>query len=330
MMKHIRKIWQVLVKSFKDFMTDGALKYSASLSYYTVFSIAPVLIIIIGITGLFFGREAVSGQIYYQFSDLMGSKVALLIQNAIQNIKLEGQSMLATVVGFVTLLVGASGVFAELQDSLNKIWSVKANAQNGWLKYLMNRLISFSMVLTLGFLLIVSLLINALINLLSSHFLPALAEWQWLSLIINNIIIIVIVTLLFAFIFKFLPDVKLKWSDVLSGAFFTALLFFLGKYLIGTYLSQSAIASAFGAAGSLALILLWVYYSSAILFFGAEFTKNYALISKNHVEPDDYAAFVLTKEKELNSGTDICEVEDQKNKEEDKKKKIEDKKNKEN
>ena len=331
MMKHfIHKIWQVLVKSFKDFMADGALKYSASLSYYTVFSIAPVLIIIIGITGLFFGREAVSGQIYYQFSDLMGTKVAQLIQDAIQNIELEGQSMVATVVGFVTLLVGASGVFAELQDSLNKIWSVKATAQNGWLKYLINRLISFSMVLTLGFLLIVSLLINALISLLSNHLLPALSEWQWLSLIINNIIIIVIVTLLFAFIFKFLPDVKLKWTDVLSGAFFTALLFFLGKYLIGTYLSQSAIASAFGAAGSLALILLWVYYSSAILFFGAEFTKNYALISKNHVEPDDYAAFVLTKEKELNSGTDICEVEDQKNKEEDKKKKIEDKKNKEN
>ena len=315
MKKFFFKIGQVFVKSFKDFMADGALKYSASLSYYTVFSIAPVLIIIIGITGLFFGKEAVSGQIYYQFSDLMGPNVAQLIQDAIKNIKLEGQGWVATIVGFATLLVGASGVFAELQDSLNKIWSMKASAENGWLKYLTNRLISFSMVLTLGFLLIVSLLINALIALLSSHLFPGLHEWRWLSLLINNLIIIVIVTFLFAFIFKFLPDVKLKWSDVISGAFFTALLFFLGKYLIGTYLSTSAVASAFGAAGSLAFILVWVYYSSAILFFGAEFTKNYALIFHNAVEADDYAAFVVTKERELNADADLSKVEAHKNKE---------------
>ncbi len=136
--------------------------------------------------------------------------------------------------------------------------------------------------------------------------------------------------LLFAFIFKFLPDVKLKWKDVLSGAFFTAILFFLGKYLIITYLSKTAVASAFGAAGSLAFILLWVYYSSAILFFGAEFTKNYAIFSHNPIEPDDYATFVVTKEKELNEGTDIHAVEEHKNKEEDKKKKIEDQKSIEN
>ena len=314
MIAKIKKFGQVISKSFKDFIADDALKYSASLSYYTVFSIAPVLIIIIGMAGIFFGEEAVSGEIFRQFSGLMGPNVAELIQQAIKNVKLSGQSWTATIVGFLTLLIGATGVFAELQDSLNKIWSLKTTVKKGWLQYLINRLISFSMVLTLGFLLMVSLLINALITLLSTRYLTVLNDWQWLSFIINNAIILGIVTLLFAFIFKFLPDVRLRWANVASGAFFTAILFSIGKYLIGTYLSQSAIASAFGAAGSLALILLWVYYSSSILFFGAEFTKNYAVIFDKPVEADVYATFVVTKEKELPSDANVGNVEDIKDK----------------
>ncbi len=314
MIAKIKKFGQVISKSFKDFIADDALKYSASLSYYTVFSIAPVLIIIIGMAGIFFGEEAVSGEIFRQFSGLMGPNVAELIQQAIKNVKLSGQSWTATIVGFLTLLVGATGVFAELQDSLNKIWSLKTTVKKGWLQYLINRLISFSMVLTLGFLLMVSLLINALITLLSTRYLTVLNDWQWLSFIINNAIILGIVTLLFAFIFKFLPDVRLRWANVASGAFFTAILFSIGKYLIGTYLSQSAIASAFGAAGSLALILLWVYYSSSILFFGAEFTKNYAVIFDKPVEADVYATFVVTKEKELPSDANVGNVEEIKDK----------------
>ncbi len=314
MIAKIKKFGQVISKSFKDFIADDALKYSASLSYYTVFSIAPMLIIIIGMAGIFFGEEAVSGEIFRQFSGLMGPNVAELIQQAIKNVKLSGQSWTATIVGFLTLLVGATGVFAELQDSLNKIWSLKTTVKKGWLQYLINRLISFSMVLTLGFLLMVSLLINALITLLSTRYLTVLNDWQWLSFIINNAIILGIVTLLFAFIFKFLPDVRLRWANVASGAFFTAILFSIGKYLIGTYLSQSAIASAFGAAGSLALILLWVYYSSSILFFGAEFTKNYAIIFDKPVEADVYATFVVTKEKELPSDANVGNVEEIKDK----------------
>ncbi len=314
MIAKIKKFGQVISKSFKDFIADDALKYSASLSYYTVFSIAPMLIIIIGMAGIFFGEEAVSGEIFRQFSGLMGPNVAELIQQAIKNVKLSGQSWTATIVGFLTLLVGATGVFAELQDSLNKIWSLKTTVKKGWLQYLINRLISFSMVLTLGFLLMVSLLINALITLLSTRYLTVLNDWQWLSFIINNAIILGIVTLLFAFIFKFLPDVRLRWANVASGAFFTAILFSIGKYLIGTYLSQSAIASAFGAAGSLALILLWVYYSSSILFFGAEFTKNYAVIFDKPVEADVYATFVVTKEKELPSDANVGNVEEIKDK----------------
>ncbi len=309
MVSRLKKLGQILVKTTKDFFSSDALKYSASLSYYTVFSITPMLIIIIGMSSLFFGQEAVSGEIYNQFAGLMGSNVALLIQDTIKNVKLEGQSWAATIIGFITLILGATGVFSELQDSLNKIWSIKVDAKKGIMRYLMNRLISFSMVLTLGFLLIVSLLINALIVLLSSHYFPGLSEWKWLSLIINNLIILGIVTILFACIFKFLPDARLKWSNVLWGATFTAFLFLGGKYLIGTYLSNSAVASAFGAAGSLALILLWVYYSSAILFFGAEFTKNFTNMLEGPVKADNYAAFVVNKEKELPPNANSAQVE---------------------
>ena len=216
----------VIIKTFKDFIADDALKFSASLSYYSVFSIAPVLIIIIGLTRLFFDEQAVSTEIYKQFSELMGDDAAKTVQQAIYSIKHQQQSLLTTIIGTVTLLVGATGVFTELQDSLNKIWSVKTTVTKGWLKYLINRLISFSMILTLGFLLMVSLLINALIALLSNRYFTVLNEWQWLSLLINNLIILIIVTFLFAFIFKFLPDVKLRWRNVITGAFFYLYLVF--------------------------------------------------------------------------------------------------------
>ncbi len=306
----LKKYIDVIIKSFKDFIADDALKFSASLSYYSVFSIAPVLIIIIGLTRLFFDEQSVSTEIYKQFSELMGDDAAKTVQQAIYSIKHQQQSLLTTIIGTVTLLVGATGVFTELQDSLNKIWSVKTTVTKGWLKYLINRLISFSMILTLGFLLMVSLLINALIALLSNRYFTVLNEWQWLSLLINNLIILIIVTFLFAFIFKFLPDVKLRWRNVITGAFFTSILFFIGKYLIATYLSKTIAATAFGAAGSLALILLWVYYSSAILFLGAEFTKNYALANHTHIEADEFAHFVVTKEKQLSEHTDAQKVED--------------------
>lgn len=313
-MTTIKQFAEVILKSFKDFIADDALKYSASLSYYTVFSLAPVLIIIIGMAGLFFGEEAVSGEIYHQFSDLMGSTVAQFVQDAIKNIKLQGQSWRATIVGIVTLIIGATGVFAELQDSLNKIWSLKVTVERGWLKYLWNRLLSFSIILTLGFLLIVSLLINALIQLLTNKYFTILNDYQWASLVINNAIILAIVTFLFAFIFKFLPDAAIRWRDVTTGAFFTAILFSIGKYLIGSYIAQSAAATAFGAAGSLALVLLWVYYSSAIVFFGAEFTKNYALEFGTPIKADTYATFVVTKEKELSANADVNQMEIEKEK----------------
>lgn len=307
-MAFFKTFYQVLIQSFKDFVKDNAMKFSASLSYYTAFSIAPILIIIIGLAGVFFGKESVQGEVYRQFSGLIGSGAAEMVQNSINAIKVTGKSWVATGIGIVTLLLGASGVFTELQDSLNQIWYLKAKPKSGIISYLTSRLISFSMVLTLGFLLMVSLLINTVLNLLSERFLSANEEWAWITLSLNVLMIITIVTILFAFMFKFLPDANIKWRHVWVGSLFTTSLFLLGKFAIGFYLSNSSITTTFGAAGSLAILMAWVYYSSAILFFGAEFTKNYSIAKGHRIEPDAYANFIVKEEKELPKGTGVCEV----------------------
>ncbi|HND89837.1 MAG TPA: YihY/virulence factor BrkB family protein, partial [Saprospiraceae bacterium] len=268
MLSFLKLYWQILKKSVTDFIADDAMKYSASLSYYTVFSITPVLVIIISVVSIFYGKDAVTGQIYYQFSSLIGEKTASLIQDALRNIELSGTNILATIIGIITLIIGATGVFAELQDSLNKIWSLKVEAQRGWVRYLMNRFISFSMIISLGFLLLVSLILSASVEFLSQKVFGARESWLWMAQFMNTGVVFIIITVLFAFILKFLPDALIEWRDVWAGATFTAILFLVGKFLIGYYLSTSSVATVFGAAGSLALLLVWVYYSSAILFFG--------------------------------------------------------------
>ncbi len=312
MIKTTKELFGIFVQSAKDFSDDNALKFSASLSYYTTFSIAPMLIIIIGVAGIFFGKEAVEGEVYEQFAGLIGPTAAELLQTAISNIQISGQSWLATTIGIVTLLVGATGVFAELQDSLNLIWSLKAKPQNGLLKYLINRVISFSMVLTLGFLLIVSLVVNTVISLLSEKLYAMYPDWTWVTSILNVVLIVVTVTVLFAFLFKFLPDAKIAWKHVWAGSIFTTVLFLLGKFAIGYYLSNSAIASSFGAAGSLAILLAWVYYSAAILFFGAEFTKNYSITQGFKIKPDSYADFVVSEEVALPHNSTLQQVTEKK------------------
>lgn len=311
MKKFAKSLYSIFIQSAKDFSNDNALKFSASLSYYTTFSIAPMLIIIIGLAGIFFGKDAVQGEVYKQFAGLVGSGAADFLQTAIGNMQITGKSWLATIIGIITLLLGATGVFTELQDSLNIIWSLKAKPRNGIVQFLLNRVISFSMVLTLGFMLIVSLLINTVIALLSDRFFSMYDEWAWVAQTLNIIVIIAIVTTLFAFMFKFLPDAKIAWRQVWVGAMFTSALFLLGKFAIGYYLSTSSIATSFGAAGSMAILLAWVYYSSAILFFGAEFTKNYSLSKGEKILANDYATFVApTKEKELPKNTDAKKVQE--------------------
>jgi membrane protein len=287
------KFWKALKSTFSEFGSDNGMKLSASLAYYTIFSIPPLLIIIIALCGFFFGKEAIQGQVYGQISGLVGSDAAVQIQDAIKNTLTTKDSKLAQIISIVALVLGATGVFAEIQDSINIIWGIKPKPKRGFLKMLFNRLISFSLIISIGFLLLVSLVINTLLELLSTrlqHYFPHLTIYVFY--VLNIIIIFAVISFLFATIFKILPDAKIKWNYVLSGSIFTALLFMLGKFAIGFYLGQSDIGGIYGAAGSIIIILVWVYYSSIILYFGAEFTQVYAEVCGQKIRPNDYAVKV--------------------------------------
>ncbi len=287
-----------------EFVQDKALKYSAALSYYTVFSVAPFLVIIISVSGIFFGREAVQGELYHQINGLVGNEAALQIQQMITNIHLSENSLFATVVSFVILIIGATGIFSEIQDSINHIWGLKSKPKRGWLKIIVNRLISFSLIVSLGFVLIVSLLLNALVVLLSAQLMKLLpGAGIYIVNGINNILTFLILTFLFGVIFKVLPDAKLRWRDVVVGSVATAILFMLGKFCIGLYMGHSNLTSIYGTAGSIIVVMLWVYYSAVILYFGAVFTKVYAKHTGSEIRPNDYAVWVRTKEIEMPATT---------------------------
>lgn len=272
------------------------MKLSASLSYYTLFSMAPMLLIVIAIGSILLGKEAAEGYLYQQFEGLLGKLGALQLQEMISNVRISGDTPWVTAVGIGTFFLGATGVFIEIQDSINTIWSIKAKPKRGWVRFLVTRLVSFSMVVGIGFLLMVSLGLSAMLSVLDDWLNTNLNEFVWLAYIISNGISVSVVLLLFAVIFKVLPDADLKWRDVLIGAFFTALLFLIGKYGINLYLSRSSTVSAYGAAGAVVLIILWVYYSAIILYFGAEFTKVYANEYGGKIRPSRFAVFVETKE----------------------------------
>jgi membrane protein len=297
----IKGIWQVLKNTFSGFSDDKVTKLSASLAYYTVFAMAPLLIIIISLSGIFLGQKAVEGKIYGQLAGFIGSDTAIQLQEMIKNASLAGKSKIAAIIGGITLLVGATTVFAEIQDSINMIWGLKPKPKRGWVKMLKNRFLSFSVIVSLGFLLLVSLSITTLIDSFSgslrAHF-PGVAVI--IFYIINLAITLLVITSIFGVIFKVLPDAKIKWKDVLSGAITTAILFMIGKFAISFYISKSNVGSTYGAAGSLVILLLWVYYSAIILYFGAEFTKAFAIKYGSEIHPDEYA--VTTKTVEVETG----------------------------
>lgn len=294
---YMKRFWKVLVATFSGFSDDNGLKLSASLAYYTVFSIAPLLFLLIAIVGLF--PVAKSDGLYQQIGTYVGKDAALQIHDTVTALKLNGKSTFGFVIGVVTLLLGASSIFIEIQDSLNMIWRVKAKPKKGWVKMLQNRFLSFSLIISLGFLLLASLLINIVMDALSTrieHFLPAVTGLLLKG--INLGITAIVISVLFAIIFKFLPDVKIKWKDVRVGAFFTAVLFMIGQYLIGVYIQYTAQGSVYGAAGSIIVILVWIYYTSAILYIGAEFTQVYAEAIGSTIEPAEYAVHVKQTEVE--------------------------------
>ncbi|HET7819694.1 MAG TPA: YihY/virulence factor BrkB family protein [Bacteroidia bacterium] len=293
--------WKLLKEATKEFISDNAIKLSAALSYYTVFSLPPLLIIIISLCGIFLGGEAVRGQIFFQIKGLLGNETALQIQETIKNISLSGNNIFATISGVVILLIGASGVFGEIQTSINYIWGIEAKPKLGLAKYLKNRLMSFSMIGAVSFLLLVGLIINSLMDILSHNLMRYFPEEIiYLSYAINMGLVLIIITFLFVLIFRTLPDGKIRFRDCIIGASFTSLLFIIGKVAIGFYLSNTSIAAGYGAAGSVVVILVWVYYSAIILYFGAEFTKVYAYNSGHGIIPNRYSIHIQKEKGKIN------------------------------
>jgi membrane protein len=255
------------------------------------------LIIVISLAGIFFGREAVQGKIYWQLNGLVGNEAALQIQNIITNIQQTQFTQLGAVIGTAILIIGATGVFTEMQDSINYIWSVKAKPKKSWLKFLMNRLLSFSLIVGMGFILLVSLVLSALLNLLSGKLDRILTSYTvYLFHTINWVVTLVVISVLFAVIFKILPDAVISWRDATIGAAVTAALFLLGKFLIGYYLGRANLDLTYGTAASIIVILSWVYYNALILYFGAEFTKMYALQAGAGIRPKETAVFIIKRE----------------------------------
>jgi membrane protein len=282
---------------FVEYIADNVIKYSASLSYYTTLSLAPMLIIIITVSGFLFGENAMRGELYSEINGMVGDEAALQIQSTIQNIHLNSNTPVATFVSLIILLIGATGIFGEIQDSLNKIWGLKTTSRKIWWKWLLDRIISFSLIISLGFVLLVSLALNALVAAISKKLTAAMAGGgETFVFVLDNAISVAITTVMFATIFKVLPDAKIKWKDVFIGAVITSVLFLLGRLAIGFYLGQSNMTDIFGAAGSVIVIMIWVYYSSAILYLGAVFTKVYATNFGGKIYPNSYAVWIKVEE----------------------------------
>jgi membrane protein len=285
----LTKWWPLLTRTYAKWNEDHAPGLGAALAYYTVFSLAPLLMIVIAIAGLVFGQEAAQGQIMGQIQGLVGEESARAIQSMIEEARRPAASILATVIATVMLLFGATGVFAQLQESLNIIWQVKETPGEGLWKMLKNRFLSLMAVLGTGFLLLISLVISAGLSAVGATLERLLPGPEIVLQIINVLVSFAVVTLLFAMIYKLLPDTSVRWGDVWIGASITSLLFTIGKFFIGLYLGKSDVGVAYGAAGSLVVILIWVYYASQIFLFGAEFTAVYAASRGTELVPTPHA-----------------------------------------
>jgi membrane protein len=272
-----KSIWNLLKTIVIKWLDDDPFQSAAALSYYTLFSLAPLLIISIAVAGFVFGHEAAHNQIVMTLQGLVGRESAEAVQAMIQSASNRPESgMLSSLIGGIVLLFGAGGVVGQLQTSLNAVWGVKAQSDSGVREFIRKRFISFAMVLAVGFLLLVSLTISALISGVAQFMGGLIGEAALIAHVLDVLLSFGFITLLFATIYKLLPDVEIQWNDVLTGAAMTSILFTIGKSLIGLYLGSSAITSIYGAAGSIITVLLWVYYSALIFLLGAEFTQVYA------------------------------------------------------
>jgi membrane protein len=298
MKQRLLNIFSYTRQVFKEFSADNILKYSASLAYYTVFSIAPLLVIITALSGLFFGKEAVKGEVYDQLKGLVGSVAAGQIQDIIKKIHLTGNNFFASVISIIVLFIGATSIFGEVQDSLNKIWGLRVKTKKTWWKLILTRLLSFSLILSICFIMIVSLILNVIITSFGNFLNRYIHDFNVYFIEATDAILSFLVSsFLFSLMFKILPDAKIRWKDVLFGGFITAVFFTLGKLAISFYLGKSNLTTLYGAAGSIIIIMLWVYYSSIILYLGAEFTKVHANLYGRKIQPNEYAEWIMTEEK---------------------------------
>ncbi len=295
----ISRWFTILKNTFTIFMEVRGLKFSASLAYYTVFSLAPLLVLTISLAALFFGQDAAEGKVFEEINGLVGNNAAAQIQTMLKNVRLQEDNTFALTVGIATLLLGATTVFGDMQHSINKIWEIKPKPRRGWVKMITDRLLSSSLILSLGFLLIVSLIINGLLMVFMDYVTRLLSDFAtYLAVALDAAINFIVISALFGVIFKFLPDVRIRWKDVKAGAFFTAVLFMIGRFLIGFYIQTTGQESTYGAAGSIIVLLLWVYYTAAILYIGASFTRAYAEYRGARIAPAEFAVHIEERETE--------------------------------
>ncbi|TRX60495.1 YihY/virulence factor BrkB family protein [Fulvivirga sp. M361] len=293
----IKQVWQLIRKSFEAFFENNPFRHSAAIAYYTIFSMPGIAIIAVMVAGSFYEREAVRTELLNQVTLLMGSNSATQIETLMNKAFFSAESFVMKMVGVVTLLVSATTVFASLQQSVNTIWNIKPKPDKEILKFVTNRLLSLAMVASIGFLLLVSLMADTMIAILKEAMSGILAgSSYYLVWIINVGISLVLITLVFALIFKVLPDAEVRWKHVWTGAIVTTALFITGKYLIGYYLSTSNLGDAYGAAGSLVALLAWVYYSVLIVLYGAQFTFTYNQLKGRSIRPNDGAVAVKVQE----------------------------------
>ena len=302
-------LWGVIKTAVSGWIDDYAQSMGAALAYYTIFSMAPLLLIVISIAGLVFGDEAARGEIFSQLEGMLGASGALAVQGLLESVRKPSESVTATVFGVVLLLIGATSVFGELQDALDRIWRAPVRAgQSGWWRLVQARLLSFGMILGIGFLLIVSLVASAALAALQKWWGPVFSDWAAAS-IIEVVLSFLVTTVAFAMIYKIVPRVRIHWKDVWIGAATTSLLFTVGKLLIGVYIGRSGIASGFGAAASLVVVLVWVYYSAQIFLLGAEFTRAYAhkFGSRRNLPSEDTAAAVCPAAPSANANNGVSQ-----------------------
>ncbi|MGK7392467.1 MAG: YihY/virulence factor BrkB family protein [Candidatus Cyclobacteriaceae bacterium M2_1C_046] len=299
MLKYLKNIWFILKETIGKFIKDNPMSYSAAIAFYTIFSLPGILMVTVAIAGTAYDAELVQSELFNQIEQLIGPQSAQEINKVLLNIEQSGEITFAKTIGIVTLLFSATTVFVSLQEGLNKIWGIKAKPKYGFLKLMADRLLSLALIISIGFLLLVSLVADALLVLFNDQVADYLSGiTSSIVIVINILLSLAIITLIFAAIFKVLPDAKIKWRDVWVGAFITTLLFTLGKYLIGFYLGTSTVGTTYGAAGSFILLLVWIYFSTTILLLGAEFTFVYSKHIGSVILPGKGAVKVVLKEEE--------------------------------